>query len=353
MITHNSTIALIIPDFDYGGEEKRVVFFANNYINYFKEVYVFAPNGKSTALLSSRVKHIVVNVRNPKNILTVIKIIKEKKINVLQGHKRATLPYLLASEKLLRNVNTFNFDNIYLKYNWLFKFISPKRIIYLSDVLKNFYHAYYVDHINTTINMGGEFVSQIHQTQIHSIKEGLKLEDKFVFLSLGRLSIQKNHFLLLDSLSKLNSDKYICLIAGSGPLEMELKGRVRELDLGNNIIFLGHRTDIQELLNISDAITQTSIFEGFPNVFIEAASIGIPIVATNVGSAETLVKENGILVASQDIAGFTKALNDVMSNYTYFKKNAIELKNSTYIKQFHKDEMLKNYISYYESIQLK
>jgi hypothetical protein len=33
------SIALIIPDFDFGGEEKRVVFFANNYLNYFKQLF--------------------------------------------------------------------------------------------------------------------------------------------------------------------------------------------------------------------------------------------------------------------------------------------------------------------------
>jgi glycosyltransferase involved in cell wall biosynthesis len=347
----NESIALIIPDFDFGGEEKRVVFFANNYLNYFKNVYLFAPNGLSTKLLDPRVKHIVINVRNYKNLPFVLKTIKREKIIFLQGHKRATMPYLLASEKFLQVKSIFNFDNIYLAYNNLCKFITPKHVIYLSDIVKDYYVPYYRKNRNITINMGGDFYERIPMNTVQDIKRELGIEDKFILLSLGRLSEQKNHQKLIEALGELKDENFICLIAGDGPLEDKIKMSIQKYGISDKVQLLGHRTDVENLLCISDVLVQSSIFEGFPNVFIEAASVGLPIITTNVGSSRTLVENNGIVVKANDSQELAFAIRKMIKDYSFFKEKAMVLKESSFLKQFHKTEMLKNYISYYESFQ--
>jgi len=288
-------IAIIIPDFDFGGEEKRVVFFLNNYINHFREVYLITPNGSSIANLNSKVKLKIVNVRNVFNIIEILFFLKKEKIDYLQGHKRITLPYLYLGNLFLGIATFFNFDNVYPKFNWLLSFISPKHIVYLSDIVYEFYLKYYRRFSNKVINMGGDFLN------INSIEYNNKVKSKFgiggeiVFISLGRLSKQKNHELLLYSLRKIDIN-FKCFIVGDGPLDEELKSLVLKCELEDKVIFLGHRCDIGDLLNASDILIQTSIFEGFPNVLIEAVSVGLPIVATNVGSTSSLVLDNGILV---------------------------------------------------------
>ncbi len=342
------SIALIIPDFDFGGEEKRVVFFANNYLNFFKDVYVFSPNGKSSLLLDPRVKHIKISIRNHFNIFKILLIVKKQGIFFMQGHKRASLPILIATEKLLGIQCNFNFDNIYFN-NGLSKFLMPKTIFYLSDVLKEYYESQFIGHSNLVINMGGDFFETLTSSMIQKYRKDFGIEGKIVLLSLGRLSTQKNHRLLIEALKKISTTDYIVLCAGEGPCEEELKKLCIKNNLQKNFLFLGHRTDINLLLNVSDFLVQSSIFEGFPNVFIEAASVGLPIIATNVGSSKTLVKENGILVASNDIENLANAIDLMIKNLDSFKQNAVLLKSSDYFVQFHKNNMLSNYLAFYKS----
>jgi glycosyltransferase involved in cell wall biosynthesis len=344
----NISIGLIIPDFDFGGEEKRVVFFANNYLNSFKEVYVFSPDGKSSSLLDSRVNHVQINTRNYTNIFKILSLLKKKNITFLQGHKRASLPILVAAEKFLNIKCNFNFDNIYLN-NGLSKYIMPKAIFYLSDVLKDHYKVQFTRHSNLVINMGGEFFDPISEEDINSHKQILGIQDKKVVLSLGRLSLQKNHKLLIEALLKVEYSNYIVLVVGEGPLEKDLKELCQTYGLNDKVKFLGHRKDINVLLSVSDFLVQSSIFEGFPNVFIEAASIGLPIVATNVGSSKTLVNDNGILVPSNNIESLANAIDTLCNEGKIYKENALMLSRSDYFKQFHKDNMLKNYLFYYQS----
>lgn len=345
-----NSIAIIIPDFDYGGEEKRVVYFANNYIKFFKKVYLFAPKGKSTQLLDSRIKHIVLTKYNFLYIFPVLYCLKVNKIQFLQGHKRTTLPYLWLSEKLLGTKSVFNFDNIYLNANSIFKYITPKYILYLSDIIKNFYLPYYRYHINETINMGGEFYDKNPITCDNDYRYQSFLTHKFVILSLGRLSNQKNHKLLFQALSKINFNNYTCLIAGEGPLKEELVSLANDLGLEKRVQFIGHQSDVANLLNNADFIVQSSLFEGFPNALIEAASVGLPIIATNVGSTESIVCKNGILVGSNNTDQLASAIEAMITNFQVYRLEAENFRNSNYFKQFHKSVMLENYLSFYKSL---
>jgi glycosyltransferase involved in cell wall biosynthesis len=342
------SIALIIPDFDFGGEEKRVVFFANNYLNSFKEVYVISPNGKSSSLLDSRVHHVIIDTRNYINVFKILRLLKKKNITFLQGHKRASLPILVAAEKFLDVKCNFNFDNIYLN-NGLSKYLMPKTIFYLSDVLKEHYEKQFSTKSNLVINMGGEFYDFITPSEILKNKEILGIRGEKVLLSLGRLSVQKNHQSLIKAISNVKYSNYIVLIVGEGPLEKDLKELCAKYKLDDKIKFLGHRKDINVLLSISDFLVQSSIFEGFPNVFIEAASVGLPIVATNVGSSQTLVEDNGILALANNHESLASAIDNMLTKLEMYQEKALILSKTDYFRQFHKDNMLENYVTYYKS----
>jgi glycosyltransferase involved in cell wall biosynthesis len=198
--------------------------------------------------------------------------------------------------------------------------------------------------------MGGDFYKAYSSDKINLLKETYQIDHTFVFLALGRLSKQKNHAMLFQALQRIKDRDFVCLIAGSGPLEEELKALASKYSLNDKVRFIGHTDKIEELLNLSDVLVQASFFEGFPNVFIEAASIGIPIVATNVGSSKTLIKENGILVPPNSVEAFAEALLLMMKNHEKYKTAAVTMSNSDFLKQFHKESMLQNYLSYYREL---
>jgi glycosyltransferase involved in cell wall biosynthesis len=106
---------------------------------------------------------------------------------------------------------------------------------------------------------------------------------------------------------------------------------------------------VAQLLSIADALVQSSIFEGFPNVFIEATSLAKPIITTKVGSYSTLVKANGIAVAVNDVQAFTEAIRTMKANHAQYAAAARALSDSAFFQQFHKSKMLENYLLQYVS----
>lgn len=72
--------------------------------------------------------------------------------------------------------------------------------------------------------------------------------------------------------------------------EERLKNEVAELGLDNEVVFLGHRTDVPDILKAVDLIMIPSAFEGFPLAGLEAASAGTPVVACDRAGAEEFVR---------------------------------------------------------------
>ena len=115
-------------------------------------------------------------------------------------------------------------------------------------------------------------------------KLGLPL-DKFIIISVCRLSQEKRPFDIIEIAKTINqkNNDYLILHIGVGELEEEFKDKIKEHSLEKNVINLGKREDIKELLAASDLFLLTSEQEGFPNSIMEAMIIGLPIVATKVG----------------------------------------------------------------------
>ncbi|HYR96438.1 MAG TPA: GT4 family glycosyltransferase PelF [Candidatus Binatus sp.] len=91
------------------------------------------------------------------------------------------------------------------------------------------------------------------------------------------------------------------LVVGEGRERAELEALARRLGLGARVHFTGLRHDVPRLLGGVDILALTSIFEGFPNVVLEAMAAGAVAVATDVGGCRELVAtgETGFLVPAR------------------------------------------------------
>ncbi len=105
------------------------------------------------------------------------------------------------------------------------------------------------------------------------------LKKNTVFIHVGRFSIQKNHLFLIDIFNEIHKiDKNtILLLVGSGETQDEVREKVDTLGIKDCVKFLGIRSDINELLNASDAFILPSLFEGLPVVGVEAQATGLPV----------------------------------------------------------------------------
>lgn len=112
--------------------------------------------------------------------------------------------------------------------------------------------------------------------------------DKFVVGHVGRLSYQKNHRQLIQIFANIVT-KYndaVLILIGTGEKEGEIKEQVQKLGIGNNVQFLGNRSDVNELYQAMDVFVMPSFFEGIPVVGIEAQFAGLPCVFSSKVPAE-------------------------------------------------------------------
>ncbi len=147
----------------------------------------------------------------------------------------------------------------------------------------------------------------------------------------------KNHIFLLRAFSELIKDNVNAklLLIGQGfefdseNSEQELRNFVNKKNLSKNVLFLGYRSDIPDLLNAMDIFCLTSLKEGLPISLIEAMASGLPVVGTDVeGIRDVIVPDrNGILVEVGDVIGLRNALNTLIREKDLMQKYGEESKN--------------------------
>lgn len=111
-------------------------------------------------------------------------------------------------------------------------------------------------------------------------RKELDIEDKTVIGHVGRLSYQKNHKFLLEIFSQIIKDEKnaVLMLIGVGEKENEIRNRAKSLGLDDKVLFLGNRSDVNELYQAMDIFVMPSLFEGIPVVGVEAQFSGLPIV---------------------------------------------------------------------------
>lgn len=119
-------------------------------------------------------------------------------------------------------------------------------------------------------------------------------------LTVGRLASQKGYDIAIEagSILKKRNINYKWYILGKGPLEVQLKKKIKENDLEDNFVFLGTRANPYPYFKLADIYVQTSKFEGFGLAIAEARMLNIPVVTTRFSAvyAQMVDGYNGIVV---------------------------------------------------------
>jgi glycosyltransferase involved in cell wall biosynthesis len=115
------------------------------------------------------------------------------------------------------------------------------------------------------------------------VRRNLHIEDKFVVGHTGRFCYPKNHIFLLEIFREIYSrnENTVLLLIGSGKKKETIEKRVNALGLTNNVIFLGTRSDVSDLLQAMDVFVFPSFFEGFATSVIEAQASGLHCIVSD------------------------------------------------------------------------
>ena len=144
-----------------------------------------------------------------------------------------------------------------------------------------------------------------------SVRDELALGGKTVWTALGRMFWVKNFKNLVDAFAMLSEKdaNSVLLVAGSGDTD-ELKQYVEQKRLTGKVRILGSRSDVPDLLRASDVFVHGALAESFGMVFIEAMSLGKPVVTTAVGIAPEIIQdgETGFLSEGTDASNLASAM---------------------------------------------
>ncbi|MBN1994484.1 MAG: glycosyltransferase [Anaerolineae bacterium] len=134
-----------------------------------------------------------------------------------------------------------------------------------------------------------------------SIRAELGISAKTKVLGMvARLSAKKAQRDLLEAYAIVvkTHPNTALLLVGDGPLRAKLERQARQLGIERQVIFLGDRTDVPDLLAAMDLFAHPSLSEGMPHAVMEAMVAGLPVIASAVDGVQDLIVdgESGWLV---------------------------------------------------------
>lgn len=118
--------------------------------------------------------------------------------------------------------------------------------------------------------------------------------DTLVLGHVGRFFYQKNHDFLIDIFNEVHqmNKNTILMLIGTGELEESIKEKVKKYNLTENVIFLGSRNDVNQLMQAMDIFVFPSHYEGLPVTLVEAQALGLFIVKSDNVPSQCVITPN-------------------------------------------------------------
>ena len=169
---------------------------------------------------------------------------------------------------------------------------------------------------------------------------------KKVIFSAGRLTEQKGFRYLIETADILykKRDDLVFVIAGKGRLEGELKSNVSRLGLNKFVHFIGF---VENYIKGADLFVLPSLFEGMPNVVMEAMANAKAVIATDVNGARELMldRESGFIVPPENPLLMAEKIDNLIDDNTLLKTMG-EKGQQHVLKNFTINKMVKNLENY-------
>ena len=158
----------------------------------------------------------------------------------------------------------------------------------------------------TCIRNGIDLEGKSVQTDRWRTRKELSVDSETCLIgTLGRLTPVKGILYLLQAARILlgRGTNVKVLIVGEGSIRQDLLTQMHDLGISDNVVFLGHREDSDELLQALDIFVLPSLSEGIPMALLEAMAASRPIVASRVGGIPEIIEDgvDGYLVEPMDV----------------------------------------------------
>lgn len=278
--------------------------------------------------------------KNFQAIFTLVKIIREERVNLVHTFLfRANFLGRIAASlagvaKVISSIRVMEEEKKYhLFLERITSFLSDKFIVN-SQALKNFI----IEKMKTPAKKIEIIYNGIDFSNLPKVENKNKCqelgyrEEDILIGTVGRLHKQKGIEFFIKAIKIITQAPSPCtkkwggaspitqslkfLIIGDGPERKNLQSEICDLQLENKVQLFGWRTDVLEIISILDIFVLPSLWEGTPNVILEALAYGKPVVATKVGGVPEIIEDgkNGLLVEPANAKKLAEAIIWMLEN---------------------------------------
>ncbi|MBR5781905.1 MAG: glycosyltransferase [Bacteroidales bacterium] len=212
----------------------------------------------------------------------------------------------------------------------VFNGIRNSRLAPAKMFLEWFAHNFIADYTIYNCHSGAKYFEQkgfnkkksiIIPNCFPNISTFIEREDKKIktIVTVGRFETQKDYLTAIKAIAELRTCRkdFLFKIIGHGHLEAQIRSWISEYDLSSYTSIYIAPANVQDIIKEADVYLSTSLFEGTSNSIMEAMNWSLPIVATNVGDNNILVKNNisGFLAEVGDYTTLAKDLDHLLSSH--------------------------------------
>ncbi len=358
-------IIFFLPDLKLGGAQKTFIniteYLTENYSKDY-EIYLMVLNLKYDKFHQVKENVNIINLESNRTLFSFYSFYKQiKKIKpqvIISTTVQLNLLIIIfkilkffkKTKFIIRESNpTFLRTDLSKLFKILIKYIYKfaDKIICLSD--------YVYENTKFNVNICDSKIIRIYNPiniKDFTNKKVVKYNDNsnnFNLLFVGRLSKQKNPKLFIDTLLKLNFDKFTATIVGDGEYYSYLLGYIKNNNLSGKINIVRSTNKIQKYYNQADILVLTSRWEGFGHVIIESIASGTPVIALDCpGSINELVKDDyGWIVSGNNSAKIANLINHIKLNKLYLDKPS---NYKDFINQFDTNKITQSYLDLFNNI---
>ncbi|MBN2406731.1 MAG: glycosyltransferase [Elusimicrobia bacterium] len=168
----------------------------------------------------------------------------------------------------------------------------------------------------------------------------------------GSLTRQKGFDYLLKGFAQYRKEKEMKLIIiGEGEMRDELVKLASILKIENDLYMPGQKANPYKYIAKCDVFVLSSLWEGFPNVLLEAMACGVPVISTSCqsGPSEIITSGlNGILVPAEDADSIAHALKRVVEDFEYRNELARNAKET--VSGYSPDIIIREYEKIFKEV---
>lgn len=366
---NNINVLHLISSFQVGGLEKLLIDLLKNQYPSNIDFTVVVINNKinedlKKELLETKYKVYFLNRKeghkHPRYLFELFNIIKENKIDIIHSHTYGSKMWSILCKVFnpkIKTIYTVHDTNIISKLNKI-NFLLHKFFVDMNIAISN---AVFNECIQNSLTKVITVYDGI-DTKKYFPKKTEFMEDRILkIINIARINHKKKgQDVLINALKECKDKglKFQCNLVGTIHNYTEddratyiyLKNLVKELNLENEIQFLGTRNDIPELLSKSDLFILPSRYEGLGLVILEAMASKVPVIVSNIDGPAELIKqgENGLLFESENANDLAETIK-----YLYEKKTVIkELTENAYkfVQDFDISVMNEKYFDVYNKL---